>query len=243
MQGRGQRRPVAHALEGIAALVGELDALPGLRQGLAQLAAGLEKLAEVGGADGGVLPVLLGDALLQAQPHQPRGLRQPAQRPEREARIVQDTGLVRLAEPRREPLPGGIEEGREDGDLAAEGSELLRAEVRRRRAGCASSRPRRAPPGSSPPGTHAPPPHTAAPSPRRSPAAPSPSPSGARTAADAPPATPPAAPAGAAPRSARAPAGARRASRPSAPAARSPTSPSVATASFHALSPTPPAHP
>ena len=61
-----------------------------------------------------------------AHPHQRRGLRQPAQRPERKARFIQDEGLVRLAEPRREPLPGGIEEGREDGDLAAEGSELLR---------------------------------------------------------------------------------------------------------------------
>ena len=93
MQGRGQRRPADHALDGIAALVGKLDALPGLRQGLAQLAAGLEKLAEVGGADGGVLPVLLRDAPLQAQPQQPRGLRQPAQRPERKARFIQDTCL------------------------------------------------------------------------------------------------------------------------------------------------------
>ena len=129
VQGRGQRRPADHALEGIAALVGKLDALPGLRQGLAELAAGLEKLAEVGGADGGVLPVLLSDAPLQRHPHQPRGLRQPAQRAERKARVVQDNGLVRLAEPRREPLPGGIEERREDGDLAAEGSELLSVEV------------------------------------------------------------------------------------------------------------------
>jgi hypothetical protein len=48
VQGGTQRRPRTNALERVAAVVGELDAQPCLRLGLKELAAGLEKLAEVG---------------------------------------------------------------------------------------------------------------------------------------------------------------------------------------------------
>src|ERR1700722_15575587 len=46
------------------------------------------------------------------------------------ASSIQNKGLIRLVEPGRESFPGGIEETREDRDLAAEGSELSDAEVR-----------------------------------------------------------------------------------------------------------------
>ena len=124
MQGRGQRRPVDQTFRGIAALVGKLDALPGLRQGLAQLAAGQDKLAEVGGGNRGVLPVLLRDVPLQCSASDPAASwSRPSARSAKPA-LLRTHGLVLRAEPRREPLPGGIEEGREDGDLAAEGPEL-----------------------------------------------------------------------------------------------------------------------
>jgi hypothetical protein len=58
VEGGGNGCPGDHALEGIAALVGELDALLGRNEGLAHVATSLEKLAEVGGASGGLLPIL-----------------------------------------------------------------------------------------------------------------------------------------------------------------------------------------
>jgi hypothetical protein len=45
VQGRSDFRPADHALGGVTALVGEVDAGPGLRHGLAQVAVGLEKLS------------------------------------------------------------------------------------------------------------------------------------------------------------------------------------------------------
>jgi len=53
------RHSADHALKGVAAPVGEVDALPGLLQGLREFTADLEKLAEVVGCKSGTLPILL----------------------------------------------------------------------------------------------------------------------------------------------------------------------------------------
>src|SRR4051794_34188635 len=113
------------APEGVAALVGEQDTFPGGPLGVAELAAGLQKLAQVGSARRGSLQILPGLALLQAHPEQAGSIQQTALRPQGKACLSLDECLVRFAEPRREPIPRGVEEGREHGELAAEGSKVL----------------------------------------------------------------------------------------------------------------------
>jgi hypothetical protein len=50
VQDPSEHRSVAHAFKSIAASVGKLDALPGPRHGLVELAAALEKFTKGGGA-------------------------------------------------------------------------------------------------------------------------------------------------------------------------------------------------
>ena len=59
VQGVGPGRPVAQPLEGIAAAVGQLDALLAERHGACHGPQGQGQLAEVAGLGRGVLPILL----------------------------------------------------------------------------------------------------------------------------------------------------------------------------------------
>ena len=59
MPGIGQRRALDHPLEGIAAAVGELDRLLRVPHRGGQLAQRQLQLAQIAGADGGLLPILL----------------------------------------------------------------------------------------------------------------------------------------------------------------------------------------
>ena len=129
VQDRCQIRPGGDAAEGVAASVGQLDAFPGPVQSFTQLTAGLEELAPVGCAYRGVPPVLVPNALIEAQPDQRCCLRQPAQCPQGEPRFIQHERLIGLTKSRRKLLPGGIEESREDGGRAPESPKRARSKV------------------------------------------------------------------------------------------------------------------
>ena len=120
---------MSHPLEGVAAAVGQLDALLGVADGPGHVAGRQGQLAEVAGAVGGVLPVLLGNIGLQPRLHRLDRLRQPAQRPQVEAGLVQDEALVGLGQPVHRPAPGRVEEAGQGGQVGAERAELLRAEI------------------------------------------------------------------------------------------------------------------
>ena len=125
MPGVGKRGAVAHALEGVAAPVGMLDRRLARGHRRRDLAQGELQLREVGGADRGLLPVLLLDAI--SSPARIGATASPS-RPSARRRIgglVQEPGAVGLGEIGGGMVEGRIEEGRHQPQIRAERAEFL----------------------------------------------------------------------------------------------------------------------
>jgi hypothetical protein len=108
VQSVGQRGTFRHSMEGVAAAIGQLDALFGVTDSLLNIAEGQVKLAEVAGTGGRVSVVASRDSRFQSSPHRLDRFLKPADGAQLETGHGKQGPNIWVAQSRDRLLPGQV---------------------------------------------------------------------------------------------------------------------------------------